>query len=179
MSKDLKIVAVGEDTVGKTALLTVLNEKPFPDRYVPTNFEEFVKDATIQNIPYNLHLWDTGGHTEYDCHRPLSYAQANAVLLCFALDNKPSLTALADRWIPEVKHYARDAKLVLIGTKADLRQNGGANQVSDDDAKQFVSAQHCDGYIACSPKSGDGMNLIFPAAAKAGDQKKKGGCLLL
>ena len=180
MAKELKLVAVGDGAVGKTSLLMVLNGKPFPERYVPTIFENYTQAVDIQGVPYKLHIWDTAGQDEYDRLRPLSYSGANAILLCFALDSKQSFVNLSERWIGEVKHYCKDAKIILIGTKADLRQTGNPNHVTDDEAKGFLAEQKCDAFIPCSPKSGDGVDQVFPAAAKACNQKKKKkGCLIL
>ncbi|KAH0792622.1 putative GTPase Rho1 [Histomonas meleagridis] len=173
MAKELKIVAVGDGAVGKTSLLMVLNNKPFPERYVPTIFENYTQEVTILNTPYKLRIWDTAGQDEYDRLRPLSYSGAHVILLCFALDLKQSFVNLTERWIGEVKHYCRDAKIILIGTKADLRQPGNPNHVSDEEAMQFVNEQKCADYVACSPKSGEGIDKVFPAAAKACNQKKK------
>jgi small GTP-binding protein len=179
MAKELKLVAVGDGAVGKTSLLMVLNGKPFPERYVPTIFENYTQSVDILGVPYKLRIWDTAGQDEYDRLRPLSYSGANAILLCFALDSKQSFGNLTERWIAEVKHYCKDAKIIVIGTKADLRQAGNPNHVTDDEARQFLAQQHCDAFIPCSPKSGEGLDQVFPAAAKACDQKKKGGCLIL
>lgn len=178
-AKELKIVAVGDGAVGKTSLLMVLKNEPFPERYVPTIFENYTQDATLNGSPYKLHIWDTAGQDEYDRLRPLSYSGANAILLCFALDSKQSFANLSERWIGEVRHYCKDAKIILVGTKLDLRQAGNPNHVTDDEARQFLSDQKCSDYIPCSPKSGEGIDKVFPAAAKACEQKKKGKCLLI
>ncbi|KAH0795709.1 transforming protein RhoA-like [Histomonas meleagridis] len=180
MAKELKIVAVGDGAVGKTSLLMVLNEKPFPERYVPTIFENYTQEVMINNEQYKLHIWDTAGQDEYDRLRPLSYRAADVILLCFALDLKQSFVNLTERWIGEVKHYCKDAKIILVGTKADLRQPGNANHVSDEEAKQFVNEQKCADYVPCSPKTGEGIDKVFPAAAKAcKNQKKKTVCILI
>lgn len=174
MTKELKLVAVGDGAVGKTSLLMVLNGKPFPERYVPTIFENYTQDVQIEGVPYKLHIWDTAGQDEYDRLRPLSYSGANAILLCFALDSKQSFVNLSERWLGEVDHYCKDAKFIVIGTKSDLRQAGNANHVTDDEANAFVSEnKKCVAFIPCSPKTGDGVQGVFPAAAKACNQKKK------
>lgn len=178
-AKELKLVAVGDGAVGKTSLLMVLNDKPFPERYVPTIFENYTQEVNIEGVPYKLHIWDTAGQDEYDRLRPLSYSGANAIFLCFSLDSKSSFSNLSEKWISEVKHYCRDAKIILIGTKLDLRQQGNPNHVTDQEAQQFVQEQKCSSFVACSPKSGEGIDKVFPAAAKACNQKQKKPCLLI
>jgi small GTP-binding protein len=138
-AKELKLVAVGDGAVGKMSLLMVLNGKQFPERYVLTIFENYTQNVNINRIPYKLRIWDPAGQDEYPRLRPLSYSGANAILLCFALDSKQSFVNLTERWIGEVKHYCQSAKIILIGTKADLRQAGNPNHVTDDDVRGFLA----------------------------------------
>jgi translation initiation factor IF-2 len=53
--------------------------------------------------------------------------------------------------------------------------------VTEDEAKVFVTEQKCDAFIPCSAKSGEGVDHVLAAAAKACQTKKKGiiGCELL
>jgi small GTP-binding protein len=179
MARELKLVAVGDGAVGKTSLLMVLNGKPFPERYVPTVFENYTQRVDILGVPYNMHIWDTAGQDEYDRLRPLSYNRANVILLCFALDSKQSFVNLTERWISEIKFYCRHAKIILIGTKADLRQAGNRSHVTDDEVNRFLADQKSSTFIPCSPLSGDGLDQVFPAAARACGLKKSGSCLIL
>ena len=176
----IRVVAVGDGAVGKTCMLLVFKGDPYPEDYEPTIFENHHEMRTLEGKQYCLHLWDTAGQDEYDRLRPLSYSGANAILLCFALDSKQSFVNLSERWFGEVKHYCKDAKIIVIGTKSDLRQAGNSNHVTDDEARAFVSENKCDSFIPCSPKTGDGVQNVVPAAAKACNQKKKKrGCVLL
>ena len=157
----------------------VLNGKPFTERYVPTMFEDYQQEFLINNVPYLFHMWDTAGQDEYERLRPLSYSGANVVLLVFSLSSKPYFSNLSEKWITEVKHYCRDAKIVLIGTNLDLRETGNPNHVTDQEAEQFVKEHECAAYIPCSPKTGEGIDKILPAAVQAFETPpKKEWCLI-
>ena len=146
---------------------------------VPTIFENYNQEVPIDGKQYSFHIWDTAGQDEYDRLRPLSYSGANVILLCFALDSNISFVNLQERWITEVNFYCKNAKIILIGTKLDLREDGNPQHVSDEEARKFCEKHGCAAYIACSPKSGVGVDRVFPEAAKACEQKQKKGCLLL
>lgn len=176
---EMKIVAIGDGAVGKTSLLMVLNGKPFPERYVPTIFENYTQLATINNESWKLHIWDTAGQDEYDRLRPLSYTGAQIILLCFALDSRQSYVNLSERWIGEVKHYCPNAKIILVGTKNDLRVANNPNHVTDEQAKEFLNREKCAAYFPCSSKTGDGVDKVFPECAKAVKSKKKVKCNLI
>jgi small GTP-binding protein len=172
---ELKFAALGDAEVGKTSLLMVLNGQPFPEDYSPTISQTYSQDGDILGVPYKLSIWDTGGRTEYAQLLSIAYSGVDVILLCFALDSKQSFANLTDRWIGEVRDNSPNAKIILIGTKKDLRQEGNTNHVTDDEARGFVSEQKWDAFIPCSPKSGEGVDEVFPAAVKACNAKKKSG----
>ena len=75
----IKLVVVGDGAVGKTSLLTVLKGEDFPERYVPTIFENYTQDVKYNDKTYSLHIWDTPGQDEFDRLRPLSYQDAKCI----------------------------------------------------------------------------------------------------
>ena len=71
----MKVVVVGNGACGKTSLLITFVTKAFPEKYIPTVFENYVADFRFPNSspPCELALWDTAGQEDYDRLRPLSY----------------------------------------------------------------------------------------------------------
>ena len=47
-------------------------------------------------------LADTSGDEAYDRLRPLSYMDADLVVVCVAMDASPA--SVSDRWLPEARH---------------------------------------------------------------------------
>jgi small GTP-binding protein len=54
-------------------------------------FESWVADVQINGQWVELALWDTAGQENYDRLRPLSYPNADVVLICFSVDSPDSL----------------------------------------------------------------------------------------
>lgn len=178
-TKEMKIVAVGDGAVGKTSLLTVLNGKEFPDRYVPTVIDNYTQTETLDNTIWKFHIWDTAGQDDYDRIRPLAYPNTKVVLLCFALDTQLTFVNLTERWLIEVKHYNPNAKIIVVGIKSDLREEGNPNHVTDEAAQEFVTKNGLYSYIPCSAKTKDGLEKIFPECVKAANIKSKKSCNLI
>lgn len=58
--------------------------------YVPTIFESYVADVSMNGLDFEIGLWDTAGQEDYDRVRPLAYPDANIIMLCFAIDSPDS-----------------------------------------------------------------------------------------
>ncbi|EAY07156.1 small GTP-binding protein, putative [Trichomonas vaginalis G3] len=179
MSKanEIKLVVIGDGAVGKTSLLSVLKGEPFPERYVPTVFDNYALDVTHNNKPYRLHIWDTAGQDEFDRLRPLSYQDAKVILICFELDKRASFSNLSDRWIAEVNYFCKEVKMILVGCKADLREQSNES-VSDEEALAFAKQHGGIPYIATSARTGLNVDKVFPTAIDITSIKKK-GCELI
>lgn len=57
----LKLLALGDGAVGKTALLIVFTYKKFPKEYIPTALDNTLVEVVCNDAPYKLALWDTAG----------------------------------------------------------------------------------------------------------------------
>lgn len=164
-----KIVIVGDGTCGKTSLLCVFTLGEFPEEYVPTVFENYVTDCRVDGKAVQLALWDTAGQEEYERLRPLSYADANIILIGFAIDNVESLHNTKVKWSLEVDRYARGVPLILVGLKKDLRQsNDPSKYVQYDDAVQIAREIGARKYVECSALTGEGVDSVFEVATRIG-----------
>lgn len=69
-----------------TAMLTSAAQYP-----MPTIFDNYVADISVDGTHVELALWDTAGFEGYDRIRTYSYPETNVVLMCFAIDWPDSL----------------------------------------------------------------------------------------
>lgn len=72
-------------------------ENRFPERYIPTVFENYVPLVRFEGKLIELALWDTAGQEEYDRLRPLSYPETDIILIGFAVDYPVSLANVQDK----------------------------------------------------------------------------------
>ncbi|KAM0257855.1 hypothetical protein ACHAQJ_004159 [Trichoderma viride] len=169
-----KIVVVGDGGCGKTCLLISYSQGYFPEKYVPTVFENYITYPTHPPTgkTVELALWDTAGQEEYDRLRPLSYPETDLIFVCFAIDCPNSLDNVMDKWYPEVLHFCPYTPLILVGLKSDLRhkkscidmlKTQGLTPVTADQGMAVAKKMGAQ-YMECSSKEMRGVDEIFERA---------------
>ncbi len=178
-----KLVIVGDGACGKTCLLFAFTKDEFPDKYIPTVFENYVSDIEVDGKLVELALWDTAGQEDYDRLRPLSYPDTDVILMCFSVESHDSLENIQAKWVPEVHHFCPNVPFLLIATKKDLRTDPVIKQQLAHDKQSIVSPEEgrsmaervgAWSYLECSAKTREGVREVFDNATRAALQKKKG-----
>jgi len=195
-TQNIKLVVVGDGAVGKTCLLIAYTSNSFPREYVPTVFDNYTAHVMVEGKTISLGLWDTAGQEEYDRLRPLSYPSTDVFLLCFSLVNPTSLKNIKTKWLREVRHHCPNAKLILVGTKVDAREDKdtldklqaqGLKPIETIEGENLGKDIGAIRYMECSALTQKGLKAVFDEAIKAILRPKKGpppkkkddGCLLL
>ena len=173
----IKLVIAGDNDIGKTQLLTVLKGEPFPERLVPSIFDNYTQNVTYNGKNYALHIWDTPGQDEFNRLRPLSYQDAKVVLLCFGLNNRTSFNNAKKHWLDEINYYCKGVKIILVGTNLDLRTNT-KDSVTDAEALEFCKENNFVDYIAVSAKNGTNTSEIFPKVIDCALEKEEKSCYI-
>jgi len=136
------------------------------------------------------------GQEDYDRLRPLSYPQTDVFLVSFSLVSPTSLENVEAKWVPELQHYARGTPIILVGTKADLREEPKViEKLAQEKMEPVSSAQgravaekiKAVKYLECSALTQKGLKNVFDEAIRAvlmpqapPVRKKKGGpCTIL
>lgn len=57
----MKLVTVGDGAVGKSCIFITHCKGQFPSSYVPTVFDNYTWDGTVDGHEVELALWDTAG----------------------------------------------------------------------------------------------------------------------
>ncbi|ETO09474.1 hypothetical protein RFI_27905 [Reticulomyxa filosa] len=98
--------------------------------------------------------------------RPLSYPQTNVFLICFSLISEDSYHNVTEKWVPEVSHHAPGVPLLLIGTKADLRNDPKHKCLSPDMGEKLKSEIHAVKYMECSALTQENLKEVFDEAVR-------------
>jgi len=190
--QNIKCVVVGDGAVGKTCLLVSYTSNAFPHEYIPTVFDNYNANVLVDGKAINLGLWDTAGQEDYDRLRPLSYPQTDVFLVCFSVCSISSFENVKTRWVPELRHHEPNVPIVLVGTKADLRNDEGmisklkARQqamVQPEAAEKLAKEIGAVKFLECSALTQEGLKRVFDDAIRAAlcknTGKKTNPCKLL
>ncbi|ESO82046.1 hypothetical protein LOTGIDRAFT_223513 [Lottia gigantea] len=136
-----KIVVVGDCNCGKTSLIQRYVKDSFNEVYTPTGFDTFSTTYNVsETYKIQITIWDTSGDAGYDRVRPLSYSEADLVMVCFSVTDMESLENVVSKWLPEVREYCPKQPIMLVGCKTDLRNELKSKPVSSTSSSpQLVS----------------------------------------
>ncbi|NXG53010.1 RHOG protein, partial [Psilopogon haemacephalus] len=177
--------------VGKTCLLICYTTQAFPRHYVPTVFDNYSAQQTLEGRTFSLNLWDTAGQEEYDRLRTLSYPQTDVFIICFSIASPPSYHNVRHKWYPEVCHHCPSAPVLLVGTKKDLRTHPETLRKLKEQNQAPISTRQglslcrqirAVGYLECSALNQEGIKEVFAQAVRAvlnpSPNKPKRSCVL-
>ena len=118
--KKIKIVLVGDTTVGKTALMRSYLSSDFKEEdYTPTVLDVYKGRINVESIKVDVEIHDTSGDENLSVNRHIQYNDTDLFVLCVAVDLRASFKNVK-RWVSEIKQARPDAPIALILTKRDL-----------------------------------------------------------
>ena len=157
----LKVMILGDASVGKTTILNQYVNREFSSNYKPTIGSDFMsKQAEVDGTFITLQLWDTAGQERYQSLGPTFYRGANCCIFVYDVTNLNSLTNL-EKWYqgfvdqlkpPEIS----DFPFVLLGNKCDLDHNVDQKIIDD-----FVSTHGSIEHFFVSAKTSENSAVAF------------------
>lgn len=166
--RNIKCVIVGVGAVGKTCSLISFTTNAFPGEYIPTVYDNYSATIMRNEQPVQLGLWDTAGSDDYDRLRPLSYPEADVVIIAFSVIRESTFDNVQARWLPELREHIPDVPMLLSGFKSDLRglseSHNGITEVDPAAPLELVEAEGLGTYRECSALTQEGLAEAFYAA---------------
>ena len=139
----LKILILGDSSVGKTTLLLKYVDCYFPKAYIATIGVEYkVKKININGLDLNLQIWDSAGQERFLGITKNFMKGADGIIYMYDITNKESFDNLKN-WIMQSEESIEDFKKIIIGNKIDLEKE---RQVTKELLEQFCQGRDIQGF---------------------------------
>lgn len=119
--KKYKLVLLGEQSVGKTSIITRFMYDSFDTHYQATVGIDFLsKTIYLQDKTVRLQLWDTAGQERFRSLIPCYIRDSQVAIIVYDITNLASFE-LTTRWIEDVQRERGDQIIiVLVGNKVSI-----------------------------------------------------------
>jgi small GTP-binding protein len=149
----IKMIIVGEASVGKTVLLKrFIKDEFFGDTNPTIGTDLFKHNLKIEGANVLVTFWDTAGQERVRSITPTMYRECLGALLVYDTTNAGSFEKLG-YWVRELKENCpQELTVMLVGNKIDLVAN---RQVSTEEGRDFATT-HGFMFIETSAKTNSG-----------------------
>ena len=169
----IKIMILGESSVGKTSLITRYTKDTFCGLYLTTvgiDFQE--KFLNINNKKIKIEIWDTAGQERYRNISKNYFQSSDGFLLAYDITNEDSFQKLSF-WHEQIHLNAPEkTKYIVVGNKKDIEDK---RKVQREEGENFAKNNGVHFYETSALDSTN-VNVVFEFLAKeiVNDQEKIG-----
>jgi Ras-related protein Rab-6A len=159
-----KLVFLGDQSVGKTSIITRFMYDKFDNTYQATIGIDFLsKTMYLEDRTVRLQLWDTAGQERFRSLIPSYIRDSSVAVVVYDVTNRQSFMNTM-RWIQEVRtERGSDVIIFLVGNKTDLVDK---RQVSIEDGDEKARDFNVN-FIETSAKAGLNIKALFRKIASA------------
>ncbi|KAI9197328.1 ras family-domain-containing protein [Polychytrium aggregatum] len=162
--RKFKLVFLGEQSVGKTSLITRFMYDTFDNTYQATIGIDFLsKTMYLEDRTVRLQLWDTAGQERFRSLIPSYIRDSSVAVVVYDITNRNSFMNTS-KWVDDVRaERGNDVIIVLVGNKTDL---GDKRQVSTEEGEKKGKEFNVM-FIETSAKAGYNVKALFRKIAQA------------
>ncbi|KAG2190035.1 hypothetical protein INT46_004877 [Mucor plumbeus] len=172
--RKFKLVFLGEQSVGKTSLITRFMYDTFDNTYQATIGIDFLsKTMYLEDRTVRLQLWDTAGQERFRSLIPSYIRDSSVAVVVYDITSRTSFQNTS-KWIEDVRaERGSEVIIVLVGNKTDLNDK---REVTLEEGEK--RANECNiMFIETSAKAGHNVKALFRRIAQAlpGMDSESGG----
>ncbi len=157
-----KVAFIGDDTTGKSSLITRFVYDSFHTAYAATiGVDFFSKTMYIGNHNLKLQIWDTAGQERFNTLIPSFIRHADVVFIVFDVTQQKSFKSLS-QWIDKARAgRPGDSPIILVANKTDLTET---RVISNEEITDFARSQNLS-FVETSAKESTNVRALFRQCA--------------
>ena len=150
----IKLLALGNSTVGKTAYLLRNTENTFKPSLPTIGIDSRLKKIELENgKKVNAKFFDTSGQERFHSLSANFIKRADGVILMYDITNRESFDTIS-KWLDDIIDYKeRDFPIILVGNKCDLENE---RKVPKEEGESFANKLNVKFYETSNK---DGINI--------------------
>ena len=149
---------VGKTSISKRFIKGKFIKEDIANRTINTNC--YQKSIQIDDLLFNLNIWDTAGEEKYHAMAPIFYRGADGAVVIFDVTKRETFNR-ATKWFHELSEFAEgNPKIILVANKIDLPNK----EVTNQEASALAQKYQCKFYEV-SALLGTNVNEIFNSIA--------------
>jgi small GTP-binding protein len=158
----VRVVLIGDSSVGKTSILSqLIDQRYYPDQSATVAASYHIFPSYHESHNVEMQIWDTAGEERFRALGPIYYRNTAAAIAVFDVTNRASFDNLPG-WIQGFREVAGDhTVIVIVANKVDLVLK---RDVTKDEAEKF--AQNYFRLYETSALTGDNVQAVFMDLAK-------------
>jgi len=160
--RKFKLVFLGEQSVGKTSLITRFMYDSFDSTYQATIGIDFLsKTMYLEDRTVRLQIWDTAGQERFRSLIPSYIRDSSAAIVVYDISSTNSFEQ-TDRWIEDVRaERGPEVVIMLVGNKTDLTEKRRISTEMGDRKARELDVM----FLETSAKSGHNVKQLFRKVA--------------
>jgi small GTP-binding protein len=175
MLRKLRITTVGDACSGKTTFLWSFARPGVIPEDSQTFFDTLYATWQVNGEDVALELRDTAPCEDMENIRSLSYPNTDVLLVFVSVMDPTGLFNVRYKWMPEIERYFKRPRMILVGTKTDLREDGptllrlsreGQQGIQPAQGEAMAETIRAIAYMECSKTEQDRMNDVFDLAVR-------------
>ena len=154
-----KLVFLGDQSVGKTSIITRFMYDNFDRHYQATIGIDFLsKTMYLEDRTVRLQLWDTAGQERFRSLIPSYIRDSSVAVVVYDVTNRASFLNTS-KWVEDVRaERGSDVVVCLVGNKTDLGND--KRQVTTEEGEERAAKDDLL-FMECSAKAGYNVKSLF------------------
>jgi Ras-related protein Rab-6A len=154
-----KLVFLGDQSVGKTSIITRFMYDNFDRHYQATIGIDFLsKTMYLEDRTVRLQLWDTAGQERFRSLIPSYIRDSSVAVVVYDVSNRASFLNAA-KWVEDARaERGNDVVICLVGNKTDLGND--KRQVSTEEGEERARKDNLL-FMEVSAKAGYNVKSLF------------------
>ena len=170
----IKLLIIGDSSVGKSNFLFQFIENKFTDSHIST--VGFDCKSQIVTLPTSkqvvkLQIWDTAGQERYMSVNKNLFLRVQGMILMYDITNRDSFEHVTV-WINNIREICSQIPIILVGNKCDLEEE---RIVTEEEGREIAENNKMN-FLEASGKIGTNVNETFSLLAEEiikGVQRKR------